>query len=208
MSSSNEYDKMINELRRSSGINPSELILPTVLGPITVDSLNHLEGWRYDLFLLGYPGAEPVLLNGGPAVTLADYTDERGWVVTFGVIFRSPYGTLNFRADNWVFSTNPWYFNALGQNVINPVNVYVSPYNPVTPLGPMYGIQFNPVTAYPYASRLQITLNLPAGSPVAATTVHIGLIGKIYIVDETLFLKSIKRHIAEQMAGRRIDRYI
>jgi hypothetical protein len=67
---------------------------------------------------------------------------------------------------------------------------------------------FTPVTAYPYSSRLQITLNLPAGSPVAATTVHMASVGKIWIVDQALFLKSIKRHIAEQMAGRRIDRYI
>jgi hypothetical protein len=65
-----------------------------------------------------------------------------------------------------------------------------------------------PVTAYPYSNKIQITLNLPAGSPVAATTVHLAMIGKVWIVDEALFLKSIKRHIAEQMAGRRIDRYI
>ena len=202
---------MINELRRSSDINPSELILPTTLGPITLSSLNNLEGWRYDLFSLGYPGAEPVLTNGGPAVTLVDYTDERGWILTFSAIFRSPYGTLNFRADNWVFNVNPWYIANVAGLVgptANPVVVYAMPYNPASPLGPVYGVIFTPVTAYPYSNRIQITLNLPAGSPVAATTVHLAVVGKVWIVDQTLFLKSIKRHIAEQMAGGRIDRYI
>lgn len=200
---------MINELRRSSGISPSELILPTDLGPITVASLNHLEGWRYDVFSLGYPGAEPPLVNGGPPVTLANYTDERGWILMFGAIFRSPYGTLHFTADNYIFNFNPWYLNIL--NLVGPTNstsIFTNPYNAVTPLGPLYGVLFQPAISYPYANRLLITLDLPAGVPVAATTIHAAFLGKIWIVDQALFLKSIKRHIAEQMSGRRIDRYI
>jgi hypothetical protein len=199
---------MINELRRSSGINPSELILPTSLGPITIQALNYLEGWRYDLFNLGFPGTEPTIINGGPPVILADYTDERGWILFFAALFRSPYGTLNFIADNYVFSANPWILNITGLNVVNAFAIYVNIYNPVTPLGPLYGVSYGPTISIPYASRLQVTLNLPAGVPVAATTIQRAAIGKIFIVDQTLFLKSIKRHIAEQMSGRRIDRYI
>lgn len=199
---------MINELRRSSGINPSELILPTALGPIQVQNLIHLEGWRYDLFNRGYPGAEPVIVNGGPPVVLSDYTDEKGWILFFGAIFRSPYGTLNFSADNYVFSVNPWYLNLSGANLVSPSTVYVSTWNPASPLGPLYGIGYTPAMMIPYANRLQITLNLPAGVPVAATTIHRATVGKIWIVDQLTFLKSVKRHIAEQMAGRRIDRYI
>jgi hypothetical protein len=204
-----EYDKMVNEFRRSSGIDPSELILPTPLGPITVQSLNHLEGWRYDFYSIGYPGAEPVLTLGGPSVVLVDYTDEKGWIMLFNAIFRSPYGTLNFSIDNYVFSASPWQLNIANMiGSLNPVLVYANPYNPATPLGPLYGVGYSPSMPVPYASRLQITLNLPAGSPVAATTVFKAVVGRIWIVDKALFLKSIKRHIAEQMAGRRIDRYI
>lgn len=208
MSLNGEYDKMINELRRSSDINPSELILPTSLGPITIQSLNHLEGWRYDFFTLGYPGVEQPLINGGPSVTLADYTDERGWILLFNAAFRSPYGTLNFTADNYRFSVNPWLLNIAGQNVVSPVVVFTSPYNPITPLGPLYGVQYAPSSSVPYSNRLQVTMNLPLGVPVAATTIFYASIGKIFIVDQVLFLKSVKRHIAEQMSGRRIDRYV
>jgi hypothetical protein len=199
---------MINELRRSSGILPSELILPTVLGPITVQTLTNLEGWRYDLYTIGYPGAEIPLTLGGPPVTLANYTDEKGWIINFGVAFRSPYGTLNFKADNWNFPASPIFFNLLNLGPANANSVYCNLYNPVTLFGPLYAVYYQPSLAIPYARHLEITLNLPLGSPVAATTIFEALIGKIWLADETLFLKSIKRHTAEQMSGRRIDRYV
>jgi len=203
-----EYDKMINELRRSSGIDPGELILPTTLGPIKIQDLTNLEGWKYDLYNMGYPGAETPITLGGPPVTLANYTDEKGWILLFGAIFRSPYGTLNFAIDNYVFSASPFGLNIFSMGVPHPVIVYSNPYNPVTPFGPLYGVWYTPTEPIPYASHLQITLDLPAGSPVAATTIFRGTVGKIWVTDQALFLKSIKRHIAEQMAGRRIDRYI
>lgn len=203
-----EYDKMVNQLRRESNINPSDLILPTPLGPITVQALNFLEGWRYDFFFIGYPGAEPVITLGGPPAILADYTDERGWIQIFGVGFRSPYGNLHFAADNFLFDASPAFFKILDLGPANTNSTYCTPYNPVTPVGPLYGVLFAPSTYIPYSNRLQITLSLPLGSPVAATTIFRAFVGKIKIVDEALFLKSIKRHTAEQMSGRRIDRYI
>lgn len=199
---------MVNQLRQEGSINPSELILPTPLGPITVQALNHLEGWKFDFFFLGYPGAEPVLTLGGPPVVLADYTDERGWIQIFGAGFRSPYGNLHFAADNFTFDASPFFFNILNLGPANMNSTYCTPYNPVTPVGPLYGVVYSPSTYLPYSTRLQITLNLPLGSPVAATTVFRAFVGKLWIVDEALFLKSVKRHIAEQMVGRRIDRYI
>lgn len=206
--SATEYDKMINQLRRDGGISPDALILPTPLGPIKISDLPFLQGWRYDFFSIGYPGTEIPLVNGGPATVLVDYTDQLGWVLFFLSIFRSPYGTLNFSVDNFNFNASPWLTQLTGLNVNNNVLIKTQVYNPATPLGPLYGLNLTPVYAMPYQSRLQISLNLPAGSPVAATTIFAAAVGKIYIVDYPTFMRSVKRFVAEQMVGARLDRYV
>lgn len=197
---------MVNQLRRM-GISPEETIFPSPLGPINLHHLPFLEGWKYNLYMVGYPGTEPVLVNGGPATILADFTDERGWVISCFYIARSPYCTMNFTVDNWVFNLNPFLMHTIGPVLANNATFYEVAYNPVTPLGPMYGLMFNPSYPMPYSSRLQINLNLPAGSPVAATTVFGAMIGKIHIQDYSLFLRSVKRFTAEQMSGVKIERY-
>jgi len=50
-------------------------------------------------------------------------------------------------------------------------------------------------------------MNLPAGSPIAATNVFSALIGRIWIQDEKRFLRSVKKHTLEQMTGKKIERY-
>lgn len=206
--SATEYDKIFNQLRREGSISPNEIILPTPLGPITLAALPFLQGWRYNFYSRGYPGAEIPLVNGGPATTLADYTDELGWVLLGVFMARSPYVTLNFNIDNWSFSASPFITHLSGLNLPNNVLINVHIYNPVTPLGPLYGLNLTPAYAMPYQSRLQITLDLPAASPVAATTVFIAGVGKIYVVDYPTFLRSVKKHIVEQMTGVKVNRYI
>lgn len=182
-------------------------MLPTTLGPIKVEDLTLLEGWMWDMYNIGYPGAEIALTRGGPITTLANYTDEKGWLMFLGAVFRSPYGVITFNADSWLAAVSPYYMNAMGETSMSHLNMYCSVYNPFTPLGPMYGIAAVPTRAVPYARRLSVTLNLPAAVPIAATTLHRAAVGKIWIQDEGLFLRSIKRHIIEQMTGKRMERY-
>jgi len=206
--SAGEYDKVINQIRRLGGINPSEAILPSPLGPIGVTDLPFLQWWRYNSYSIGFPGAEIPLVNGGPAATLVDYTDEMGWVLFFLYQARSPYCTLNFSIDNLNFSVSPFLLQAVGATLPNNALISVGAYNPATPLGPLYTVQFAPAYAMPYQSKLQITLSLPATVPVAATTLFAATVGKIHIVDHSTFMRSVKRYAAEQMVGKKVDRYL
>ena len=203
---SNDLADIMARIRKEFAV-PGELILPTPLGPITVENLTNLKGWIYEFTTIGFPGAEPALAVGGAPVVLADYTDEKGWIISFGAVFRSPFGQLNFQADSHNFSVTPFALNTLGQVLPNPMTVYNGVYNPATALGPMYSVLFTPGNVQPFERLVRITLNLPLGAPIAATTVFLALISRIKIVDESTFLRSIKKFTAEQMIGRKLDRY-
>lgn len=205
--SADAYDEMIKQIRQGFGVPKSEIILPTPLGPIAVENLTFLEGWRWALYMAGYPGVEPPLVAGGPPFVLANYTDEKGWLITSSIMFRSPYGTMNFKADDWSFSYSPFLLNIIGLVVPTAITIWNNVYNPATPLGPIYGMTFTPNYALPYSRQLEITLSLPAGAPVAATTVFVGAVGKIWIQDEATFLRSLKKFMLQQMTGRKIERY-
>ncbi len=203
---SNSTAEIMGRLRKEFATQ-GELILPTPLGPIEVQNLTNLKGWIYESTVIGFPGAQPPLVLGGLPVVLADYTDEKGWVLGFAAVFGSPFGQLNFTADSFIFSATPFLLNTVGQVLPNSIYIYNSVYNPVTPLGPMYSVNFTPAYPQPYERRVRITLNLPLGSPVAATNLFIATISRIKIVDEPTFLRSIKKFMAEQMTGVKLDRY-
>lgn len=203
---SNEFADIMDRLRKEFATS-GELILPTPLGPITIAELTFLKGWEYSITPLGYPGTQPNLILGGPATTLVNFTDEKGWVLSFTAVFRSEYAQVNFTADSWIASYSPYIENIIGNNLPNNIKPFVSVYNPLTPLGAMYGISFKPAYAVPYKRSLNLTMNLPFGSPIAATTVFLASILRIHIVDERTFLRSIKKHMVEQMTGQSIERY-
>ena len=199
-------DELFDRIRKEFGISPRDIIFPTNYGPINLQNLTLLKGWIYDLYEIGFPGTEQPLTTGGPAVTLANYTDEKGWVLLYYAIFRSPYAQLNFSADNWRPSATPFMSNIIGPPQ-NEVQIYNTVYNPFTPYGPLYGLFFTPSYAIPYERRLSITLDLPRGIPIDETTIFKAGVGRIWLQDERLFLRSIKRQILEQMTGNRIERY-
>jgi len=203
---SNDFAEIMDRLRKEFA-TPGELILPTPLGPITVENLTNLKGWVYEWSTIGFPGGQTQLLNGGPPVVLGDYTDEKGWILSFGAIFRSPFGQLNFIADSHNFSVTPFALNTLGQVLPNPITVYNGVYNPATALGPMYSVLFTPAYPQPYERLVRLTLNLPLGSPIAATNIFLAMVSRIKIVDEQTFLRSIKKFTAEQMIGAKLDRF-
>ena len=184
-----------------------ELILPTPLGPITIENLTNLKGWVYEFSTIGFPGDQPPILLGGPPVVLADFTDEKGWILSFGAVFRSPFGQLNFQADSHNFSATPFLLNTLGQVLPNPITIYNGVYNPATALGPMYSVLFTPAYPQPYERIVRLTLNLPAGAPIAATNIFLAMVSRIKIIDYPTFIRSIKKFTAEQMIGRKLDRY-
>lgn len=156
---------------------------------------------------IGFPGAERPLAIGGPPVVLADYTDEKGWVLLATAIFRSPYAVVTYTMDSFQATESPFILNLMGHTLPASADVWCSCYNPATPLGPMYGVQFSPSCAMPYERRVRVELSLPAGVPVAATTIWLAYIGRILINDERTFLRSVKRFMLEQMTGVRMDRY-
>ncbi len=203
---SNDLADIMARLRKEFAV-PGELILPTPLGPITVENLTNIKGWIYELTPIGFPGAEPPLVAGGPPVVLADYTDEKGWILSFAAVFRSPFAQLNFTADSHSFSATPFGLNIVGQVLPNPITIYNTVYNPATALGPMYSVVFTPGNPQPFERLVRITLNLPLGAPIGATTIFLALVSRIKIVDEATFLRSIKKFTAEQMIGRKLDRY-
>ena len=203
---SNDFAEIMGRLRKEFATS-GELILPTPLGPITVDNLTNLKGWIYEFTTIGFPGNQVPLLLGGAPTVLADYTDEKGWILSFAAVFRSPFGQLNFQADSHNFSVTPFALNTLGQTLPNPITIYNGVYNPATALGPMYSVVFTPAYPQPYERLVRLTLNLPLGAPIAATNIFLAIVSRIKIVDYPTFIRSIKKFTAEQMVGRRLDRY-
>ena len=202
----NAFADIMGRLRKEFATR-NEFILPTPLGPIQSKHLTNLKGWMYEFTPIGFPGAEPPLAVGGAPVALVDYTDEKGWVLSFIAIFRSPYGQVNYIADSHNFSHTPFLLNIINQVQANSMMAYNGVYNPASALGPMYSVVYTPSEPQPYERRVQITLNLPAGAPIAATTIFMAAVSRIKIIDEATFLRSIKKFTAEQMIGRRLDRY-
>lgn len=202
----NEFADIMGRLRREFATKGS-LILPTPLGPIAVEHLTNIKGWAYEFTPIGFPGVEPPITIGGAPVVLADFTDEKGWILSYFAVFRSPFGSLNYFSDSHNFATTPFMLNTIGFNVPTAITLYNSIFNPVTPLGPMYGVAFRPAYPTAYERLLRITLTLPAGSPIPASTVFSAAVSRIKIVDEATFIRSIKKFTAEQMIGRKLDRY-
>lgn len=203
-----EYDRLVEQIRGEFTLSPKDIVLPTPLGTIKVGDLPFLKGWMWDLYSIGYPGDQPTLLVGGAPLPFVNYVDEMGWVILESVIFHSPFGCMNSTTDNFATSITPFLLNMMFPPVPSAINYFCNVYNPWTPLGPLFGISLSPAYALPYARRLMITLNLPAGSPVATTTVFAAGIGRIFITNYDEFLKSVKKFVAEQMTGKKLDRTI
>ena len=187
-------------------MSPTDIILSTPLGPITVESLNQLEGWRWDLDILGHPGEELTLVAGETRI-LREYTDETGWIFVIQMFARAPAVQLGFKADDWFLRISPLAANTLGITAPNNSTLWNSVYNPFTVIGPMYGINFTPSLPYPYYRRFVVDVTLPAVAGLATADIYVVTIGRIYIVDERTFLRSIKRLNIEQLTGRRMERY-
>lgn len=208
MPTTDEYALMVNQIRREASILPSELILNTPLGPISVENLSFLDGWMYEQTQVGYPGTPVPLLVGGPVSVIQDRTDEQGWVLAATAIFSSPYGRVDMAIDNFILNQTPYLANIMIG--VPPFNKTLYPlvYNPATPLGPLYGVQLNTTQPHPYARHVRITGSLPLGSPVAACNLFTATLSRIMLQDRPTFYRSMKKFNIEQRIGKRVDRYL
>jgi len=202
----NSFENIIGRLREEFA-TPGELILPTPLGPISVENLTNLKGWTYDLDYIGAIGAETPIIRGAAPNVLAQYTDEKGWLQSLNFAFRSPFIEMHFTADNHRVSASPFLLNLGGLTVPNNMTIYNNVYNPMSVMGPLYGVSWNPSCSWPYERLVEISVSLPATAPVAQANMIAAAIGRIKINDYRTFMRSIKKFNLEQMSGVKIDRF-
>lgn len=202
---SEEYSKLVADLKEKLGT--TELILPAPLGPISTANLNVLEGWRYILRKVGYPGDQPVLPRGGASSVILEITSETGWAVSGAAIFSSPYGRVTLELDDWLTEWQPYLIDVSAPIHKTSLTFFNGTYNPWTPLGPLYSVMFDPPYAQSYARRVVVRALLPEGSPVASCRLVGAEVGRIAIVDEREFMRSIKKHNLEQLTGLKLERY-
>lgn len=208
MSGGNEYDLMVNQIRRDTGISTSELVLNTPLGPISVENLVFIDGWKYENTNRGYPGIQPALVVGGPPFVVEEKNDEQGWIIAASIIFTSPHGLIEINIDNFFPTFTPFLADAvIGVQPLNRTP-YQIVYNPSTPFGPLYGMILDTAQPYPYTRFLKLQGSLPAGSPVAACNIFAATLSRIMIQDRPTFYRSLKRFNVEQRIGKRVDRYL
>ncbi len=199
----------IERLRKELDLEDKDLILPSSLGPITVQSLMNLGGWEYSETELGFPGAEVQLIRGAPPVEVFQSSpEEMGWGLSFAARFRSPFAVMNLTVDSFTFTSSVEFANATSPTFPKNFTPYVDVYDPFTALGPMFGLIMEPAITIPYNRNLRMTVNLPANAPVAETALFASSVTRARIQDYKSFMRSVKRINAEQMTGEQIERVI
>lgn len=203
-----EYDKLAGQLRQAFKLNPDDIVLSSPLGNVSLNNMPFLKGWRWSVQRIGFPGTEPTLVAGAAPLIIAEFTDEKGWLIGASAFFRSPYGAFTLEADGFTYTVTPLGLQvtqpAMSPNFSNRLSVY----NPWTIWGPLFSTIFDPPIPIPYARLLRFTCSLPAGVPIASTRLWLATVGKLYIVDDEEFLESLKKFAAEQLVGKSVDRNI
>ena len=199
----------IERLRKELNLEDRDLVLPSSLGPITVQSLMSLGGWEYDETVLGFPGPEIALVRGDPPLEVFQSSpEEMGWGLLFAARFRSPFAVMNLVVDSFTFNSSVEFANAVSPTFPKTFSPYVDVYDPFTAFGPIFGVIMEPAIAMPYNRNLRMTVSLPADAPVAATALYASSVTRARIQDYKSFTRSVKRINAEQMTGEQIERVI
>jgi hypothetical protein len=170
------------------------------LGPIVPEALTNLEGWtwksdgRTDRIMLTR-GASPVNI-------LPPIQSEIGWLHAIGVIFSDPMSMFHFTCDNYTFAFSPFFFRLMGNTLTNNVRLYCSVYNPASPLGPLYGLAWDPAKFWPYRSQIQMQASHPSTALTPTSQVVMFMLGRQYIRDRKQFYESIVIENTRQSVGR------
>lgn len=202
----NTFEGNLEQIRKRTPIPDDEIILPSSLGPIDVGTLNKLKGWVYDLIRIGAPGAEIPIVRGAAPTVVFRFTDEIGWIQNFFLSFRSPFMEMTFIADSHQNTVSPFALDLAGFTVPNNLTVYNTIFNPMSPIGPLYAINWTPSYAWPFERNVELTVSLPLISPILQANLVSAAVSRIQIKDKRAFIRSIKRFNLEQMSGVNLDR--
>ena len=175
-------------------------LLGGILMPVIPSALAMLGGWTWKSEI---SQTRQILTRGTGSIPLiAPIQGEKGWIHTLAVAFSDPFSELLFQCDNWNFNLSPFLLNTAGSILPNNTTMYSTVYNPATPVGPMYGLQWAPAQFWPYNNQIVIQVQHPAAAPTA-TSQLIGFgFGRHFIRDEKQFYESVIREGARQTVGK------
>lgn len=191
---------MAEELKILEEIRDKISALRSIISPIIPSALATLDGWTWKV----NQNTERILLTrgAGPTNLFPTIQNERGWLDTLGVVFSDPYSELRFSCDNWVFQVSPFFVNTFGMIQANSSTVYLTVYNPATPLGPLYGFSWNPSQFWPYKTQVMFQVLHPSTALTPTSQVVLAGIGRHYIRDDKQFYESIFLDAQRQTIGR------
>lgn len=182
------------------GLSPTlQGLLGGVLMAVTPSNLSMVRGWSWKIETVQ---ARQLLVRGGaPLSPIPPIQGEKGWLNLLAVIFSDPMSELTFQCDNWVVNWSPFALNLFGAQPSN-TNNYITVYNPATPVGPLYGVQWTPSQFWPYNTQIVINVRHPATAPTATSQLVAFGLGRHYIRDEKEFYESVILEGNKLMVGR------
>ena len=194
---STEEAKLLREIKASIER------LSGIVGPIVPSALATLDGWTWKLE--GTSERRILTRGAGPVDIIppirAETTREKGWINSILVIFSDPNTVLRFSCDNWGFYVSPFMARTFGAR--DPTNTYLfcGVYNPATPLGPLYGIQWSPAQFWPYRTQIIFQAEHPRTAVTTTSQLVVASMGRHYIRDEKQFYESIFVEGKKQIIG-------
>lgn len=177
--------------------------LRSLFAPIIPDALTNLEGWHWQV----NQTTERILLNRGDEIDVLPLiqrgsTSERGWINTLGIVFSDPDSEIIYSMDNWSFRLSPRLMNTFGGILPNATTMFNMVYNPATPFGPLYGLQWAPSVFWPYKTQIVFRASHPRTAITPTSQIVLASIGSVIISDEKLFYESIFLESQKQTIGK------
>jgi len=177
--------------------------LRSIFSPIVPDSLAVLDGWTWSF----ESKIDRTVITRGDQIdvfarALRGQTDQRGWINSLAIIFSDPDSELIFSMDAWSFRASPRLLNILGATLPNNMAIYNSVFNPATPLGPIYGINWTPSQFWPYKTQITFQASHPTTAVTPTSQIVLAALGRMFISDEKYIYESIFLESQRQTIGR------
>ena len=177
--------------------------LRSIFSPIVPDSLAVLDGWTWSL----ETKADRTIINRGDQIdvfptVLRGKTNERGWINSLAIMFSDPDSELVYSMDNWAFAFSPRAINILGGVQANNVNMYNVVFNPASPIGPIYGVNWTPSQFWPYKTQITFQARHPNTALAPTSQIVFAALGRMFISDEQFFYESIFLESQRQTIGK------
>ena len=206
------------QLIKKGGFPDDSLVTDSGIGNL----LNLLQfvrdGWQYKLDMKGslvtWAGGKsedttPIYLTrgGGRYKMSLEDIGKQSWYLMANMIANNPFVTCRFRLDDWWFDLSPYQLWSLTlspdypQPRPNNFTAHLVFWQPMTSLGPMYSMAFDPVIPLPSARDISLEYYLPSSSLAKSAELLLTSFGRILINDYELFLGAYHRMVAEFKAG-------